>query len=77
MKHVNCITDRIAREYWRDYQHVVKAGNPLGLSYVEYVAQRVFAVFTAVTNATATEWLVASCGHRHEWGASCSTWTEA
>lgn len=77
MKHVNCISDRIAKEYWRDYQHMVREGNPLGLSYVEYVAQRVLAVFTAYTDTAAAEWHVAYCGHKHPWGESCGTWTMA
>lgn len=71
-RHV-CITDPTARAWWRDYLAVVKEGNPLGLSFVDYVAQRVFAALTpSYTEAPASPWYVAACGHQHQWGASCS-----
>ena len=70
---------------WREYQHVTKEGNPLGLSFAEYVAQRVIAAGTrfvyatntgnAATDTTQTPWYVSACGHSHPWGRSCSGWT--
>lgn len=78
--HRNCISDRIAQEYWRDYQHVMRKGNPMGMSFTEYVAARVAAlqprVFTTATaNTPAVTWYIAQCGHSHPWGESCSSWT--
>lgn len=70
-----CITDPTAKAWWRDYQKVLKEGNPLGLSFVEYVTQRVFAdIAPTTTYASSTDapWYVAACGHQHLWGASCS-----
>ena len=77
--HRNCITDTLTREYWRDYQGVLKDGNPFGLSFTEYVAHRIISTGTrfTYTNVTQVEWHVAQCGHQHPWGQSCSTWTEA
>ena len=64
------IKDREVKELWRDYQH---GGNALGLSFVEYIAARVNARQPrAITGTTDAEWYVASCGHFHPWGASCS-----
>lgn len=79
MRH-NCVTDRETREMWRDYQHVMKEGNPLGLSFPEYVAHRVFSngtrfIYTTDTSASQTYWYMSSCGHSHPWGQSCSSWT--
>lgn len=76
----NCITDRETKEMWRDYRRVVKDGNPLGLSFAEYVAQRVIAagtrfVYASETNPTQTPWYVSACGHQHPWGESCGSWT--
>lgn len=78
--HRNCITDRLAKEWWRDYQHVMKSGNPLGLSFVEYVASRMVAMAPQTVTTSSTNgapWYMSQCGHAHEWGASCSNWTEA
>ena len=50
--HKNCITDPLAKEYWRDYQHVMREGNPLGLSFTEYVAFRVMALRVPLTALT-------------------------
>jgi hypothetical protein len=80
MKHRGCITDRLAKEYWRDYQEVMREGNPLGMSYTEYVAHRVaaggqrFYVSNNTANSAAP-WYMAECGHSHPWGAACSFWT--
>lgn len=73
MVHRNCVTDPTAKAWWRDYQKILKEGNPLGLSFVDYVAQRVLAAITPTyTEAPASPWYVAPCGHQHQWGASCS-----
>lgn len=80
MRGHNCVTDPTARQWWRDYQTVVKEGNPLGLSFVEYVAHRVRSLGTVIvydTRADQTPWYVSSCGHKHEWGESCGSWTAA
>jgi hypothetical protein len=74
------ITDRLALAYWREYQVIVREGNPLGISFVEYVAARVNAEgepkFAYNTTASSNApWYMAACGHAHPWGASCSTWT--
>jgi hypothetical protein len=72
------ITDRLALEYWRDYQRVLRDGNPLGLSYTEYVAQRVIAAgvqFVYTTSTSEVDWHVSACGHQHPFGESCNTWT--
>ena len=67
-----CITDQTAKAWWKDFQGVLKEGNPLGLSFVEYVAQRVLANFTPTyTEAPQSPWYVSSCGHKHQWGAAC------
>ena len=74
----NCITDREVRDMWRDYRTVLKEGNPLGLSFAEYVAQRVIAQGTRFVYSTITTdvpWYVTTCGHRHPWGESCGSWT--
>ena len=69
----SCVTDPTARAWWRDYQNVVTEGTPLGLSFVDYVAQRVLAAITPpYTEAAKAPWYVAACGHQHQWGASCS-----
>lgn len=71
--HRNCVTDPTAKAWWRDYQKMVKEGNPLGLSFVDYVAQRVFAALTPTyTEAPQAPWYVAPCGHQHLWGAACT-----
>lgn len=73
MVHRNCVTDPLTKQWWRDYQKVCKEGNPLGLSFVEYVAQRVFATWVpSHTETTQAPWYVATCGHQHQWGKSCS-----
>jgi hypothetical protein len=77
MKGHSCITDPTARQWWREYRKTVKEGNPLGLSYTEFVAQKVWAqgfrvVYTASSDAPVE---VASCGHKHAWGESCGTYT--
>lgn len=81
-RHKGCITDVLAKEYWRDYQSVLREGNPRGLSFTEYVAQRVNPATITYGAATATEsvpasvpWYTAECGHRHPWGLPCSVWT--
>lgn len=76
----NPIADREAREMWRDYRMMLKEGNPLGLSFVEYVAHRVFSsgtrfVYMGETTSGQAPWYVATCGHQHPWGQSCSSWT--
>lgn len=74
------ITDPTAKAWWRDYQKVIKEGNPLGLSFVEYIAQRVVAANPqpmTYTAAPESPWYIAACGHSHLWGAACSVWTEA
>jgi hypothetical protein len=75
----NCVTDPTTKAWWRDYQAVIREGNPLGLSFVEYVATRVIAANPIPTYTAAPEspWYIAACGHSHLWGAACSTWTEA
>jgi hypothetical protein len=73
------VLDRETRELWRDYKHVLKEGNPLGLSFVEYVAARVNArhpVASQVTSTSETHWYMSPCGHSHPWGGSCSDWAE-
>lgn len=81
-RHKGCVRDPEAIGYWRDYQNVLAAGNPLGLSFVEYVAYRVAIVSAPVAPVTVTTasgehipWYTAQCGHRHPWGVSCNTWT--
>jgi hypothetical protein len=73
----DCITDPMARRYWREYRREVKRGNPLGLSFTEYVAQKVIAtgLQTVYTMASDAPWDVASCGHNHPWGESCGSYT--
>ncbi len=75
--HRNCITDPVSKAWWRDYQRVMKDGNPLGLSFVDYIALRVASLGPrlTVTSSTNVPWYVSSCGHRHEWGESCSSLT--
>ncbi len=77
----NCVTDPLTRQWWRDYQQVMKDGNPLGLSFTEYVAHRVVSLGTvfiySATNTSQTPWYVSSCGHKHPWGESCGTMTAA
>jgi hypothetical protein len=69
----DCITAPTTRQWWREYRPVCKEGNPLGLSFVEYVAQRVFANFqTSYSETSAAPWYVAACAHKHPWGATCS-----
>lgn len=78
MNHRNCVSDPTARQWWRDYQKVCHAGNPLGLSFVEFVAHRVLAQGQVThTEAAQAPWDVAPCGHKHTWGESCSSWTSA
>ena len=68
-----CITDPTAKAWWRDYQSVIKEGNPLGISFVEYVTQRVIAAaMPTYAEAKDAPWYTAPCGHQHPWGASCS-----
>jgi hypothetical protein len=77
--HRNCITDPLARTYWREYQQVCADGNPLGLSYVEYVAHRVASLGSRIvyeTSADQTPWYVSTCGHQHPWGVTCASWTD-
>lgn len=78
MRHIGCVTDREAKELWRDYQGVTKNGNPLGVSFVEYVFHRVAArqPVTVTSDTTGVPWYIASCGHQHPWGESCATWTD-
>lgn len=74
-KHRNCITDRLARAWWQEYRHVTEAGNPLGISFVEYVAARVASLgqrYTYSANTTEAPVFVATCGHAHFWGVSCT-----
>ena len=74
------ITDPTAKQYWRDWQHILRGGNPLGLSFVEYVAIRVYSERpqgTVTATADASPWYVAQCGHQHPWGESCGTWTSS
>ena len=71
MAHKNCITDQLARQWWRDYRRVQAAGNPYGLSFVEYVANRALAESATDRMAVGPHYM-ASCGHVHAWGASCS-----
>lgn len=72
--HRNCVTDPLTRQWWRDYR---KADNPLGLSFVEYVAHRVASLGPRVTYTDAPDlpWYVSSCGHMHPWGESCNAVT--
>ena len=74
MKHQGCVTDPLAREWWRDYRHIIASGNPLGLSFVEYVAARVASLGTRieVSNNSNAPWYMASCGHSHAWGVACT-----
>lgn len=75
MRHRNCITDPTTKAWWRDYQHVIKDGNPLGLSFVEYIAVRLYAAQPQLVSSTSTtnvEWYMSPCGHSHPWGVSCS-----
>lgn len=67
----DCITDPTARAWWREYRQMCRDGNPLGLSFVEFVAHRLQPQQT-YTEATAAPWYVAICGHRHQWGQPCS-----
>jgi hypothetical protein len=70
----DCITDPTARAWWRDYRTMCREGNPLGLSFMEYIAQRVLSTecMSSYTAADDSPWYVAACGHQHQWGASCS-----
>ena len=75
MKHKGCVTDPLARAWWRDYLHIMEGGNPLGVSFTEYVALRVAAegqVRYYVSDGSNAPSYMASCGHVHAWGASCS-----
>lgn len=75
----SCVTDREVRDMWRDYRSVIKDGNPLGLSFAEYIAQRVIAQgIRFVYSQTSTDqvpWYVASCAHQHPWGETCQSVT--
>jgi hypothetical protein len=71
------ITDPTAKAYWREYQRMVKAGNSLGLSFVEYVAQRVHTPNTVYSLSTEVPWFVSTCGHSHPWGVACGSVTMA
>src|SRR5688500_6307518 len=75
--HRNCITAPPACEWCRDYQHVCREGNPLALSFVEYVAARLSSLgprtFTS-TGCNDVTWYPASCGHQHPWGQPCGSW---
>lgn len=75
--HRNCVTDPLAKQWWRDYQAICRQGNELGLSFVEYVAHRVGSLGprTYTEGANAAPWYVAQCGHQHPWGESCNSWT--
>ena len=78
MKGHDCITDPDARRMWREYRKEVKRGNPNGLSYTEYVAQKVVAQGYRVLVYTSTAdlpWDVAMCGHKHPFGETCGTYT--
>jgi hypothetical protein len=76
--HRGCITDPLAKAWWREYQTLCKEGNPLGLGFTEYVAHRVLSLgYHSVTDAAAAPWHIAQCGHQHPWGVSCSNWTDA
>lgn len=76
MRGHNCITDPLARQWWRDYQKVCREGNPLGLGFTEYVAHRVLSLGEHnVTSAYQSPWYVSTCGHQHPWGVSCSNVT--
>lgn len=75
LRHRNCVIDPEARTMWREYQSVLKEGNPLGLSFVEYIAVKVMAQQPQTVTSTTqieTMYFTAACGHRHPWGASCS-----
>ena len=68
----NPITDPLARQWWRDYQRECRDGNPLGLSFTEYVAHRVLSLgFQSLSMAPSAPWYVSSCGHQHPWGVTC------
>ena len=75
----DCITDPLTKQWWRDYKVMCKEGNPLGLSFTQYVAHHVVSVGQRLTDTATdqTPWYIASCGHKHLWGESCATWTEA
>lgn len=74
--HKGCINDPTARAWWRDYQQMLREGNPMGLSFVEYIANRVVSLGSGFmygnTNAPV---YVSACGHKHPWGESCGSWT--
>lgn len=77
--HRNCVTDPLARQWWREYRDVLDGGNPLGISFVEFVASRVRSVnpmpviiMDAGHSSNGMPWYFASCGHAHPWGAACA-----
>lgn len=73
MSHRNCVTDPLTKQYWREFQRIDKG---LGLSFTEYVAQRVAAERPqTVTAAMPAPWYTAECGHQHPWGFACTVWS--
>ncbi len=76
--HRSCVTDPLARQWWRDYRRHCAQGNRSGFSFVEYVAHRVLSLGpTTETSASAAPWYVSQCGHSHPWGIACGRWTDA
>lgn len=69
------ITDPLALAYWREWQAMVKNGNPMGLSFTEYVAQRVHQPTSLYALSTEVPWFVSTCGHQHPWGVACGSLT--
>lgn len=78
LRHRDCITDPLARALWREYKAVVRNGQSLGLSFIEYVAARVHAVSPGATVTSGNgPFEVGGCGHKHPWGGTCATETIA
>jgi hypothetical protein len=81
--HRNCVTDPLTKQWWRDYQKMCRTGNRYGLSFTDYITRRTISITTVGAGyATGTDlpdslWFVATCGHKHPWGESCATVTEA
>lgn len=76
--HKGCITDPTTKMWWRDYLQLLRDGNPQGLSFVEYIANRVVSLGSAFMYGSGTDqgpFYVSSCGHKHPWGESCGSWT--
>jgi hypothetical protein len=72
-KHPGCVTDPLTRQWWHEYQGLVRA-RQLDVAFTEYVAHRTIA--EAVTRPGGpVPVLTAACGHMHAWGQSCSSLT--